>query len=85
MKVPTKVAIPFNIVEQMKRDNLNVSMWEALAIPSQRDLLQEALKGMYVAEGTNQGCNSSTSTSLVQPLDVESSKKISKPLPFYLS
>lgn len=30
--VPAKAAIPFNIVEQMKRSSINVSMWHALGI-----------------------------------------------------
>lgn len=64
-KVPNKAAISFNIVEQMKRASINVSIWDALAIPSQRDLLQEEIKGMDVAKGSSQGCNSSISTSLV--------------------
>lgn len=50
-----------------------------------RDLLQEAIKGMDVAKGTSQGCSSPVSTILVQPLEVENPKKISKPPPFYLS
>ncbi|KAH9289994.1 hypothetical protein KI387_034111, partial [Taxus chinensis] len=36
-------AIPFTIVEQMKKTNLSVTMWDALSIPSQRNLLREAL------------------------------------------
>ncbi|KAH9295073.1 hypothetical protein KI387_038661, partial [Taxus chinensis] len=38
------MGLPFNIVEKMKKTNVNVSMWDALAIPSQQDLLCEALK-----------------------------------------
>lgn len=37
-KVLSKATIPFNIVEKMKRTNINVSMWNTLAIPSQRGL-----------------------------------------------
>lgn len=60
-------------------------MWDALTIPSQRDLLQEALKGMDVAKDTIQGCSPSNSTSLVKPLEAYNPKKISNPPPFYLS
>ncbi|KAH9325502.1 hypothetical protein KI387_005680, partial [Taxus chinensis] len=35
---------PFNVIEQMKRKNLNISMWESLAIPRQRDPLQVAME-----------------------------------------
>lgn len=62
-KVSTKVVIPFNIVEQMKKGSLNVSMWNDLSISSQRDLIQEALKEINVAEVTSKGCTSSTPTS----------------------
>lgn len=84
-KTSTKTAIPFNIFEQMKRASLNVSMWDAISIPSQRDLLQEVIKEMDVTEDTIQGCSSSISTSLVKPLEAENPKKISKPPSFYLS
>ncbi|KAH9290806.1 hypothetical protein KI387_034923, partial [Taxus chinensis] len=35
---------PFNIIDQMKKTNVNISMWESLSIPGQRDLLQAAMK-----------------------------------------
>ncbi|KAH9296645.1 hypothetical protein KI387_040233, partial [Taxus chinensis] len=40
--------LPFNIVDQMKKTNINVTMWDALTIPSQRDLLHEALANFCV-------------------------------------
>ncbi|KAH9293154.1 hypothetical protein KI387_041645, partial [Taxus chinensis] len=35
---------PFSIIDQMKKTNVNISMWESLSIPGQRDLLQAAMK-----------------------------------------
>ncbi|KAH9287466.1 hypothetical protein KI387_031583, partial [Taxus chinensis] len=35
---------PFSIIDQMKKTNVNISMWEYLSIPGQRDLLQAAMK-----------------------------------------
>ncbi|KAH9293192.1 hypothetical protein KI387_041604, partial [Taxus chinensis] len=35
---------PFNIIDQMKKTNVNISMWESLSIPGQRDFLQVAMK-----------------------------------------
>ncbi|KAH9321405.1 hypothetical protein KI387_016044 [Taxus chinensis] len=34
---------PFNIIDQMKKTNVNISMWESLSIPGQRDLLQATM------------------------------------------
>lgn len=47
-KASTKVVVPFSIVQQMKKGSLNISMWDALSIPSQRDLLQEAIKDINI-------------------------------------
>ncbi|KAH9294553.1 hypothetical protein KI387_040245, partial [Taxus chinensis] len=35
---------PFSIIDQMKKTNVNISMWESLSIPGQRDFLQAAMK-----------------------------------------
>ncbi|KAH9308552.1 hypothetical protein KI387_036463, partial [Taxus chinensis] len=37
------VSSPFNIIEQMKKTIVNISMWESVSIPGQRDLLQSAM------------------------------------------
>lgn len=79
------VNAPLNIVDQMKRKNLSVSMWDILSIPTQRDLLQKELKTIVVQ---SQLATTHDAVSYVQPTksekEGETSKK-QKPPPFYVS
>ena len=79
-KVPTR---PFSVVEQMKKTNVNISMWDVVAtIPMQKRLLQQELESI---EPKDQPPNMESATSLVQPSkEVETSKKV-RPPPFYVS
>ena len=80
----------FNIVENMKKINVSMSMWETLAIPGQTDILQRALldeanptKMMdepVKAVLTNADENKEDSEKIVKE-----SNKVIKPPPFYLS
>ncbi|KAH9321875.1 hypothetical protein KI387_016514, partial [Taxus chinensis] len=42
-KMSKSIGLPFNIVDHLKRTNINFTMWGALTILSQCDLLHEAL------------------------------------------
>ena len=39
-----KSAVPFNIMDNMKKLNVNMSVWDTLAILGQKDMLQVALE-----------------------------------------
>lgn len=73
-KGPVKsVGVPFNIVDQMKKAKRNVTMWDALSIPSQRDLLKEELKDVNQSNDEIAVNGKAVSTSLVQPKEEEDS------------
>lgn len=83
-KVVSKVGNTlFNIFDQMKKTNLIVTLWEALSITAQRDLLQEALKNFSLLNDTSAKGVPAT-TSLCQPEEEEKTSKNKKP-PFYVS
>lgn len=64
-KVHTKlVGSPFNIVEHMKKTNVSIPMWNVLALPSQRELLQHELQAI---EMQSRQPSTSRAISLVQP------------------
>ena len=67
----------------MKKTNVNISMWDAVAtIPMQKRLLQQELERI---ESSDQSSTMESATSLVQPAgDVETNKKV-RPRPFYVS
>ena len=73
----------FNVVDQMKKTNVNISMWDVVAtIPIQKKLLQQELESI---EPKDQLSREESATSLIQPSrEVETSKKV-RPLPFYVS
>ena len=73
----------FSVVDQMRKTNVNISMWDAMAtIPSQKRLLQQELESIELID---QMPNMENAVSLVQPSkEVETSKKV-RPLPFYVS
>ena len=91
-KVQTRVrtTVPFNIIENMNRMSITMSMWDFLSIPGQTDLLREALTtyapSQIVDEPlkaifTNQGAD-------IQDDDKKRSQtqgKDVKPPPFYVS
>jgi hypothetical protein len=83
-KVSTKVSnAPFNVVEKMKKTNVNISMWDAIAtIPIQRRLLQQELERI---EPKDQPSNMESATRLVQPVGGEETSKKVIPPPFYVS
>lgn len=71
-----------NIIEQMKKTNVSVPMWDFLAIPSQRELLQKELKTVVEK---NQSSSTHDATSFVKPTkEGETSKKWKYP-PFHVS
>lgn len=83
-RVPTKVSsAPFSVVEQMKKTNVNISMWDVVpTIPMQKKLLQQELERI---QPKDQASTMENTTSLVQPTgDVEINKKV-RPPPFYVS
>ena len=56
---------PFSVVEQMKKTNVNIPMWDVVAtIPMQRRLLQKELESI---EPKNQPSREESTTSLIQP------------------
>ena len=62
-KDSTKISnAPFNVVEHMKKTNVNISMWDVVAtIPMQKRLLQQELERIKPRD---------------QPLDVESATSL---------
>lgn len=71
-----------NIVDQVKRTNVSVPMWDVLAIPYQLELLQQELKTVKIKNGpdTMDGV-----ASFVQPMREEDTSKKGNPPAFYLS
>ncbi len=83
-KVSTKIPnAPLSVVEKMKKTNISISMWDAIAtIPMQKRMLQKELEKI---EPKDQSSTMEGDTSLVQPSgDVETNKKV-RPPPFYVS
>ena len=74
---------PFSVVEQMRNNNANISMWDAITnVPSQRRLLQQELESIELRD---QPPSMENAMSLVQPSkEVEKIKKV-RPPPFYVS
>ena len=75
--------MPFSVVEKMKKTNVNISMWDAIAtIPMQKRLLQQELESI---EPKDQPLSMESATSLVQPSRGEETSKKVRPPPFYVS
>ena len=67
----------------MKKTNVNISMWDAVAtIPMQKRLLQQELESI---EPKDQPPSMEGATSLVQPSREEETSKNIRPPPFYFS
>jgi len=78
-------AIPsFNIIENMKKMNVTMSMWDSLAIPGQKDILQSALSDLKVSKDTTVDPNRVVLTNSSQDNNKQPNKS-AKPLPFYKS
>ena len=86
-------AVPFNIVDNMKKMNITMSMWDTLAIPGQTDLLRRALSDEVIPKMTGNKPYEAVLTNAdhndekrdgAKEVNSKSSKSI-KPPPFYLS
>ncbi|KAH9308923.1 hypothetical protein KI387_036834, partial [Taxus chinensis] len=66
------VGLLFSIVDQMNKTNINVTMWDAMIIPSQSDLLHEALAQLPQADPVVQKFHASIN------ICQEEEKKLSK-------
>ena len=77
---------PFSIIDQMKKTHVNISMWESLSIPGQRDILQAAMKNWSTS---NQQAHTQEKvlTNVYQPEGNHRGQqgKVLKPPPFYIS
>lgn len=84
-KIQNKVSVPsFNIIDHMKKSNVTLSMWDSLAIPGQKSLLQSALSDVSLAhEPTND--QSRVMLTNVPKNGIEQPGKEVKPPPFYVS
>ncbi len=83
-----KPAVPFNIVDSMKKLNMNMSVWDRLAIPGQRDMLQVALEGLKGESGSAIAVRGSVLTNHLQDSNNISGNEVvkdPKPPPFYLT
>lgn len=68
----------------MKKANITLSMWDSLAIPGQKSLLQSALSDVSLAhEPTNE--QSRVMLTNVSKIGIEQPEKEVKPPPFYVS
>ncbi|KAH9289488.1 hypothetical protein KI387_033605 [Taxus chinensis] len=50
----SKTITSFNIVDVMKNHNVNISMWDALSIPGQQDLLSHELAKLQISSNTTE-------------------------------
>ncbi|KAH9299879.1 hypothetical protein KI387_044102 [Taxus chinensis] len=77
---------PFSIIEQMKKTNINISMWESLSIPGQRDLLQATMKDWSTSNQQVQ-MQEKILTNAAQPKGNHGRQqgKMLNPPPFYVS
>lgn len=84
-KIHIKVSVfVFNIIDHMKKDNVTLPMWDSLAIPGQKSLLQSTLLDVNLAhEPTNE--QSRVMLTNVLKIGIEQLGKEVKPPPFYVS
>ena len=46
---PRVSAQNYNVIDQMKKTNVPVSMWDALALPGKMDMIQAALQSYHMS------------------------------------
>lgn len=76
--------VPFNVLENMKKVNVSMSVWDSLSIPGEKDLMQAALFDLSISNEPSKEQSKVVLTNKPQPSNEQQAKEV-KPPPFYVS